>query len=431
MNLKHLFRSLPLCFAASVCLAQTETATQSATAPEPRPPKLHVEGFVHEVLQYENLYEVPDNFLMNTTRVTVRASGALTSSFEYKVGVVGRLNAGSKTIDNIPFFCLPIRSGLVPGAGPYLETSIASDLYVQEAYATLHMSRFYLRAGRQKVQNGTGYGYNPTDLFNRRVPLDPTYEADGYDAVAAGWMFSPGMEVQFLAAPRGEPAYRARFQSVSRGTTLALQFTSIVRDRTDWLQINTPSAVSALDAGTATVDDFVRGLRWNQVSAEVSRTVRGARLYAEAGFVFIEKPLDPGTLGRDSKSHERLLVGADYTFPSKVRVVAEYMRLGEGRSAREHLTLNTQLGFFRGEVLSEERDNSYFEISRPFSRMFSASLKIASSFNHPYVGLNPWVYFDPRPNLHLGCSLYSYHGGTESSYSNVGIGAFAEAKYTF
>jgi hypothetical protein len=431
-----LLRTIPFAALAAAALPSAALAQAEPAAP---PPKLHVEGILDDVLNFEDLHDKPSDFLMNTMRGTLRLSGALGPHFEYKVGGVGRWNSGTLHVDNVPFLPPRLRETVVPpdpatgsaGARPYLENEIASDLYVQEAYATIHLSRFYLRAGRQKIQSGTGYAYNPTDLFNRRVPLDPTYEADGFDAVTVGVHLSPTAELQLLAAPRGDAAYRARVQAGVRGATLALQLTSIARGRVDWEQVNTRDAVAALDAGAVAVGDFEKVFRWNQVAMELVRPLRRGRVYAEVGFAFLDPPADPGTLGPDSKDHERLLLGVDYTFASKVRLIAEYMRLGEGRPSGELLTLNDEQAFFKGETLSADEDNAYLEVIRPVGGGFSASLKVLGMLDHAAVGLNPWLYYDPRPNVRVAGSIYGYLGVDESTYSNVGLGAFAEVRLSF
>ena len=425
--------------AAAAVVTPARCVAQSTASPAAPAPKLHVEGVFDDILAFEDLHDKPRDFLMNTTRATLRLSGTLDPHLEYRLGVVGRLHTGSLHVDNVPFLPPRLRSTIVQagpaggrsGAGRYLENEIASALYVQEAYATFRAAGLYLRAGRQKVQSGTGYAYNPTDLFNRRVPLDPTYEADGVDAVAIGFTFSPKSELQLLAAPRGDPSYRARFQGSARGLGLALQFTSIVRGRVDWQRVNTLAAVDRLDDGRLAVEDFERRFRWNQLAAEFSKTTRGLHLYGELGVAFIRQPADPGTLGPDSRTHERLLLGADYTFASKLHVVAEYMRLGEGRASGERLTLNDEMASFKGETLSADVDNAFVEVSRPLSGKVAAALKVLGMLDHAAVGVNPWLYVDPRPKLRLAASLYGFLGRAESTYSNVGLGAFLELKYTF
>mgnify|MGYP003587253058 CR=1 FL=1 len=414
-------------------------ASAQAEAPVSPPARLRVEATLDNVLQFEDLHQKPSDFLMNTTRLTGRASGVLSPRFEYKLGVVGRFHSGTKRIDYVPFVSPNIRATLVPadpvtassGAGPYLESSIAGDVYLQEAYGTIRGSQLYVRAGRQKVQSGTGYSYNPTDLFNRRVPLDPTYEPDGFDAVAVGWTFSRGAELQVLAARRAGPAWRARLQGAWQGADFALQFASIRRGRVDWQAINTPASVAALDAGVSTVDDFSRDFRWNQLSGEISRVLGGTRVYAEAGFVFIQQPAEPGTLGPDSHDHERILVGVDRRFDSGVRLVAEYMRLGEGRAAGDPQTLNDQIAFNKGETLSTDKNNVFVEVSAPFARAFSGALKVIGCLDHAALGLNPWLHFDPLPRFRLSASIYHYAATDGSPYSNVGLGAFAQLKYAF
>jgi len=61
----------------------------------------------------------------------------------------------------------------------------------------------------------------------------------------------------------------------------------------------------------------------------------------------------------------------------------------------------------------------------------TASLKVLGMLDHPAVGLNPWLYFDPRPSVRFAASLYGYLGRAGSTYSNVGLGAFAELRWTF
>ncbi|MFN8095787.1 MAG: hypothetical protein U0599_26805, partial [Vicinamibacteria bacterium] len=205
----------------------------------------------------------------------------------------------------------------------------------------------------------------------------------------------------------------------------------IPRGRGDWETVNTTAAVAALDAGTVGVGDFERVFRWNQVAMEITRPFRGGRAYAELGYAFLDPPPDPGTLGPDSRDHERLLLGVDYTFASKVRVIAEYMRLGEGRPGGELLTLNDEIGFVKGETLSADQDNAYLEVAGPLGRRFSASLKVLGMLDHAAIGLNPWLYFDPSPQVRIAASIYGYLGVEESTYSNVGLGAFAEVRWSF
>jgi hypothetical protein len=139
-------------------------------------------------------------------------------------------------------------------------------------------------------------------------------------------------------------------------------------------------SVDALDAGGVTVADFERVFRWNQVAVEAGRPLRGGRAYAEVAVAFIHPPADPGTLGPDSKTHERLLFGIDYTFASQVRVIAEYMRLGEGRPGGELLTLNDEQGFFEGRrslptrtTPTSRSPGPWAEASRPRSRSSACS----------------------------------------------------------
>ncbi len=64
-----------------------------------------------------------------------------------------------------------------------IPVSIPDTLYIDNLYTRLNFPAFDLTIGRQPISLGTGYAWNPLDIFSRKDLLDPTYEQPGVDAI--------------------------------------------------------------------------------------------------------------------------------------------------------------------------------------------------------------------------------------------------------
>jgi hypothetical protein len=194
--------------------------------------------------------------------------------------------------------------------------------------------------------------------------------------------------------------------------------------------MNTPAGLDRLNEG-ATAGDFESAYRWNQVSGEIAQTVHETRLYGEAGIAFIEDPPESDIPEEFIRTHLRLLVGLDHTFESRFRVIFEYMRQGDGRAGGIPIDLNDMMAFNVGETLTADRDNLYGECSYPVTGKTELTLKTLAVLNHPAILLNPWLNFDPRPNVRCSVSVYKFLGTEGSSYEDVGVGAYGQLKLSF
>ncbi len=68
---------------------------------------------------------------------------------------------------------------------PYSSFYPSERLILDRAMVKLYFDAFDLYAGRQIVAWGTGYGFNPTDIWNKKNPADPKAPKTGVSAVRA------------------------------------------------------------------------------------------------------------------------------------------------------------------------------------------------------------------------------------------------------
>ena len=64
-----------------------------------------------------------------------------------------------------------------------LSFELKDTLFLDNIYLRASLSKFDFTIGRQPLSLGTGYAWNPLDIFNRKDLIDPTYEQPGVNAL--------------------------------------------------------------------------------------------------------------------------------------------------------------------------------------------------------------------------------------------------------
>jgi hypothetical protein len=61
--------------------------------------------------------------------------------------------------------------------------SFEDRIFLDRALVDMQISKIWIVAGIQPLRWGTGYAWNPTDLFTTKSPTDPTYIEEGVNAI--------------------------------------------------------------------------------------------------------------------------------------------------------------------------------------------------------------------------------------------------------
>lgn len=391
-------------------------------------------GYVENTTSGEYLKQAEEDRILNDIRARVDLSGTPNESLDFSIGVVGTMNQGATTADISHYLPDRIREQLVPDAEQFLTYQLESEkLFVQEAFGTLYTDHFRLRVGRHKFYTGTGYAYNPIDLLNSKNPLDPTYEADGLDALLLTVDLPYQTQLQGLVSYNDrlkDSDYLARLKTYVNGWDVALQYTHHLKERIDWEALNTEEALDDLMQGTS-MDAFTRRFSWHLIGAEFAGELLGFGMYGEGGYVLVEEPEELGTLTEAANDHERILVGLDRTFEFQLYMMAEYLRFGQGATKKDELSLNDYMAFFSGEQIAIGRDTLFTGLSYPLTDFIEGSLYTIINLNDGSGLLNPWLVYDIRPGLKLSASLNIPFGDEDGASGNAGISGFARLKLNF
>lgn len=394
---------------------------------------LQIRGYVENTFNYEQSKSQNRELLLNNTRSRLNLSGKPNRNFDFGIGVVGTLNSGATEFDLADYMPDSLREQLLPESVGFFSQKIENEIFLQEAFGTLYMPNFRLRIGRHKFYTGTGYAYNPIDIFNYKNPLDPTYEIDGLDSVLLTAELPRQTEIQgFMkfADRLSDNGYLLRLKTYLKGWDMAIQYSEYTKKRVDWESLNSSEAATALMQGEP-FDSFVRGFRWHLLGMEFAGELGDIGIHGEGGYTFIESKGDAGTLIHAEEDHERFLIGIDYTFDFQLYFIAEYLHIGQGKTDSSEIALNDRMAYLSGEILSTNRDTVFTGITYPLMDLLDFSLYGILACNDPSAIINPWLQYSVYPGVQLSFSAYIPVGGEQSQNGKSGPGGFIRLKFSF
>jgi len=378
--------------------------------------ELKVRGYMENTFNCEWDRSQHQELLLNSTRARLNISGRPDRNFDFGIGIVGTLNSGAVEFDLTRYMPDDIKQNLIPEASEMFKQRIGNQIFLQEAFGTLYMPDFTLRIGRHKFYTGTGYAYNPIDIFNYKNPLDPTYEINGIDSVLGTIDLPRQTEIQMFmefADRLSNSGYMLRLKTYVSGWDVALQYSQHTKERVNWEAFNSSE------------------FRWRLLGIELAGELGGIGIHGEGGYVFIESEGDAGTLTNAGENHERYLIGMDHTFDFQLYVIAEYLRIGQGRTDSSAITLNDRIAYLSGDILSTNRDTVFAGATYPLTDLMDFSLYGIIACNDPSAIINPWLLYSIYPGVNMSFTVYVPVGDEQSQNGKSGTGGFVRLKFNF
>jgi len=413
---------------------------------------INIQGYVENTTTVEYLEATDEESILNTTRARINLGGKPSKHIDYGIGLVGILYGGKTDYELTGY--LPVADAAAVNVQELFIYELKNDLFIQEAFVTLYLPHLRIRAGRHKFYTGTGYAYNPTDLFNRKNPLDPTYETNGIDAILVALELPKNTEIQGLihfSDNFSKTGYLGRVKTTLFGWDVAAQYTHVIKQRFDYeaydafagatlaALVPTPPVTPAEYAAYAnamlligeSASQYNRSFRWHFAGGEVTGELFGVNLKAEGGYAWVSPSGSIGSLSSAAKSHERFLTGFDYTFSFQLYVMAEYLRIGQGASGTEDISINDRFGNFSGETLAITRDTLFSGISYPATDLMDGALYCIAGLNDRSVILNPRIDWSIFSAVKLVFSVYVPIGTEKSQAGRSGVSGFIRLKVNF
>ncbi len=260
---------------------------------------------------------------------------------------------------------------------PEYQLEYEDDVKLDNAYLRMYAGSATITVGRQQISFGSGYAWNPTDHFNTKSILDPTYEQPGVDGLRLDLTPASGLDLTMLYSPES-----------------------------DWKKSGKLVRVTArlgrfdLAASLGQVTETGAACRRDMLGVDVVGQALGLGCWSENALTEL-----------DGDQYWANIVGVDYTFESGWYVMTEYYRNEEG--ATGSYSLGDWIGYLTGEAKTLSRDQVYAYTLYPLTDLVNIGGSVIVSANDGGALIVPtWDYsISDETTLSFFGSIYTGDAG--------------------
>jgi len=290
----------------------------------------------------------------------------------------------------------------------------SNDTFLDNAYIRFSVKPFDLTVGKQQVSLGTGYVWNPTDVFNIKDVLDPTYEQPGHTAIRLDIPLGSMYTLTTLYSPE-ETWDRSTKLVQLKGNISHFDYRLIAVERvwpfSDYTEID-PESMSF-----ANVSENRKMLGGSTVGELV-----GLGVWAEYAYNWMER----------SDDFYELVVGSDYTFDFQTYVIFEYYRNTRGKSDFELYDINDWMRFLVAEQKSICRDQAYVYVEHPATDLLNVGLQTVFCISDSSLAFVPTLGYSISDNVEIYAYLNFNLGQEGTVYGkNMGNGGLLRLRAYF
>ncbi|MEJ2052024.1 MAG: hypothetical protein P8Y60_19700, partial [Calditrichota bacterium] len=301
----------------------------------------------------------------------------------------------------LDFMSDDIRDPVPEAMRPLYVIPFSNQNFLDNAYVKVAFEHWDLTAGKQQISTGTGYVWNPMDVFNIKDVLDPTYEQPGHNAIRVDVPVGLRYNVTGLYSPEdtwGNSAKLLRF----KGRLGHFDY-SIIGIKTLWRFHD--------------YTQFIPEQGGFLVMPETRRL-----LGASTAGNFMEQTSD----------FTEMVAGLNYTFDFQTFVMLEYYRNTLGKTDFLDYTLNDWMRLFATEQKAITRDQVYFLVQHPVSDFAQVGLSNIYSISDRSIAVVPMLTYSFSQNMEITAYVNMNFGREGTAYSALqGNGGLLRARIYF
>jgi len=314
---------------------------------------------------------------------------------------------GDQTWNILNYLPDSLQRTVAPDTEEFYALTFEDDIELDNAFVKLMFDNTDLLIGKQQISLGTGYVWNPTDVFNRKDLVDPTYEQPGHDSIRLDYVFSNRFEGSIIYAPDDDYERSQRLIRLKGGVG-HFDFSCIAIDETRELT------------------DFIL-----LTPSDQERVVVGGDLFGELFGLGIWEEFAHSNVESADDFYESV-TGADYTFENELYVMTEYYRNTEVPEGHKDYDLNDWMRYITGETKSIARDQIYSSVAYPLTELVTISNAVIVSLNDQSTLVIPSLDYNIFENAELSFFGSFTTGATGTVYGqNFGDSFLARLRIYF
>jgi len=275
--------------------------------------------------------------------------------------------------------------------------ALLDTLSLDNVYLKAGFKHFDLMVGKQQISLGTGYAWNPTDIFNTKQLLDPTYEQTGVNAVRAEISLKGRTNLDAILSPGKD--WNESVKMLQLKTRLGRFDMQGTIGQYTWQRTQFNSTTFMVDE-----QNNLRTLYGGSVVGELA----GAGVWIEGAWNQLENQED----------FTEVAIGTDYTFKNSLYIIMEYLRNENGVSSKDNLDINNYLQYFMGETHSLMQDYLFGFLSYPVNDFIQLSLLGFGNLNDNSAALNPQISWNLFQDVDL-IIMYNHFLGEDNTEFGV------------
>ncbi|MFC1492493.1 hypothetical protein ACFL6O_00920 [candidate division KSB1 bacterium] len=351
---------------------------------------------------------IKDNFLQLTSnKLRIDIERSISDRIQFNANYDFIIYNGQTSYFITDYLTENITSTLPPGSRDDYMINFENREFLDNAFLRISFNRFDLTIGKQQISPGAGYAWNPTDVFNIKNVLDPTYEQPGQNAVRADIPIGNSSNLMLFYSPENDPQHSGKF--IRYKATLGHFDISVLGGEKYW---------NLSDFYTFEFSQERRRITGMDISGELF----GMGIWTEWAYNSMEI----------SEDFFEGLIGFDYTFESGLYLLNEFYRNEQGKSDHKNYDLNDWIRNFYAETRALSRDQWYSYLSYSATDLLNIGASAITSLNDGSLAIIPMAIYNFDDNLDLTFFGNFYIGTDGKTYSSyLGNGLLIRARYYF
>ncbi len=316
--------------------------------------------------------------------------------------------------------------------------------FLDNAYLKLSFKYADITIGKQQLSIGTGYAWNPTDVFNQKDMIDPTYEQPGHNAMRLDLPFGSGFGLTTIYAPIEDWNYTDLLLKL-KGRFSHFDF-SLLGIQKHW------KFTDARVFDPILMNFFQLDTKREIIGADIVGELFGIGVWAEYAYNDIKIDNDKMNeyllaLERFTPPHLSIIrlpameipenyyefvAGIDYTFDFQTYVMCEYYRNTLAKADYKKYNLNDWMQLLSAEKKAISQDQLYLFIQHPLTDLITISSSAIASLSDKSFAIVPMMTYNIFENVDLNLFLNFYFGKEGTAYTkNLGNGGMFRARIYF